>query len=77
MLSRRQNDIEAGGGEIGRYTLRVKWSNLEQQAPHSIPPGHMLKMDLKLTAWLPIDHSQMTSDLAGEHFESAVSVSFG
>ena len=78
VLSRRQKDSEAGGGEIGRWTLRVKWSNLEQQAPDSIPPpDHMLKMDLQLTASVPIDHSQITSDLAGEHFEIAVSVPFG
>ena len=40
----------------------VKWSNLEQQAPDSIPAtGHMLKMALKLTTWVPIDHTQSTS----------------
>ena len=45
--------------------LGVKWSNLEQQAPDSIPPtGHMLKMALKLTTWVPIDHTQRTSMLS-------------
>ena len=44
----------------------VKWSNLEQQAPDSIPAtGHMLKMALKLTTWVPIDHTQSTSINAG------------
>ena len=45
--------------------LRVKWSNLEEQAPDSIPPtGQMLRMAPKLTTWVPIDHSQSTSMLA-------------
>ena len=51
----------------GRLAVRpgVKWSNLEQQAPDSIPAtGHMLKMVLKLNTWVPIDHTQSTSMLA-------------
>ena len=75
--SRRQKEAGAGGARSAVILWRVKWSNLEQQAPDSIPPGHMLRMDLKLTAWVPIDRSQTTSMLAGEHFESAVSVPFG
>ena len=77
LSSRRQKETEAGGARSAVILWRVKWSNLEQQAPDSIPPGHMLKMDLKLTAWIPIDRSQTTSMLAGQHFENAVSVSFG
>ena len=77
LSSRRQKEAGAGGARSAVILWRVKWSNLEQQAPDSIPPGHMLRMDLKLTAWVPIDRSQTTSMLAGEHFESAVSVPFG